>query len=209
MRTTEPGEMHMPLGRRSNLIESDQPEHQEEVMSVTTTDAPATDAPATPDVLNGVTTEDKAKRGRPKLADLPQVSLDDLGDDADVPEDEWGSVVLTDRDRSAAPRSDSQKKVDTAVKAIHESWVAAGKPQLALAPRKRYTVKPEFEATTRGMLTSAAMHNKVRVIHDTLHNGQGMAVITFTAMDRPVKVKTPDKTPVTTDTLATDTPAAN
>jgi hypothetical protein len=190
----------MPLGRRSGTIdqtmtgspfEADQPDApQEDVMPVQT-DTPATDVPATPEVLAGVTAETSAKRGRPKLSDMPEIDLDALGDDDDVPEDEWANVLLADRQREGQPRSASQQKIDAAVAAVKAAWDAAGKPQLSLAPRKRYTVKPEFEATTRAMLTRAGVLHKVRVIQTTTHNGQGMAVIAFTAIDRPAK---PEKT---------------
>lgn len=165
------------------------------ITDVPETDASETDAPAapeTPEVLSGVTETDTKRRGRPKLSELPPVDLDALGDDSDVPEDEWGEVSLEDTGRTALPRSDAQVKVDNAVKAVHEAWAEAGKPQLKTAPRKRYTVKPDIEIATRAMLTRAGAHLKVRVIQNTIHNGQGMAVITFTAVDRPVKEKATD-----------------
>lgn len=170
-------------------------------MSVTTYPTP-TETPAetpaenpTPEVLNGVTSETVKKAGRPRLGDLPEVDLDALGDVEDVPEDEYGEVILDTRDR--ADRSPAQMKIDAAVNAVHEAWIKAGKPNIRTAPRKRYVVKPEFEATTRAMLVRAGAINKVRVIQKATHDGNGMAVIVFSAIDRtPAKkvTETPAET---------------
>lgn len=200
------------------------PEEREVVGMSTTTYPTLTETPAeyltgaetpaetpaensTPEVLNGVTSETTRKAGRPRLGDLPEVDLDALGDAEDVPEDEYGEVILDTRDR--ADRSPAQMKIDAAVNAVHEAWIKADKPNIRTAPRKRYVVKPEFEATTRAMLVRAGAVNKVRVIQKATHDGNGMAVIVFSAIDRVAKknTETPAETPNGDGTSTVNTPA--
>ena len=132
----------------------------------------------------------KTRRGRPKLGDLPELTADALGEAEDVPEAEWASTPLDET--RIIERSATQLAIDAAVKSVHDAWLV-NKPPARSAPRKRYTVKPEMAATTRAMLTRAGAFHKVRVIATTTHDQNGMAVIVFSAIDRPPSVKKSDK----------------
>jgi hypothetical protein len=133
----------------------------------------------------------KTRRGRPKMGDLPEVTLDDLPDAVEVPESEWESAPLDEK--KVIERSAAQMKIDAAVKAVYDKWVEKDKPAARTAPRMSYEVKPELAATTSAMITRAGVFHKVRVVKSGTHTPQGMARITFSAIDRPPVTKKDDK----------------
>jgi hypothetical protein len=133
----------------------------------------------------------KTRRGRPKMGDLPEVTLDDLPDAVEVPESEWDSAPLDEK--KVIERSAAQMKIDAAVKAVYDKWVEKDKPAARTAPRMSYEVKPELAATTSAMITRAGVFHKVRVVKSGTHTPQGMARITFSAIDRPPVTKKDDK----------------
>jgi hypothetical protein len=158
-------------------------------------DAPAVPASEVPEVPehDAEATGAKTRRGRPKLGDLPELKADDLLVDEDVPEDEWAAMP-SGGTPAATERSEIQLKFDNDVKAVHNSWVEAGKPAAKLSPRKRYVVKPEMDNTTRAMLTRAGAINKLRVIIILKsHTPDGKVSIVYTVHDRPPSVKKSDK----------------
>jgi hypothetical protein len=146
---------------------------------------PASEVPEIPETPGSNGTQ--KRRGRPKLGELPELKLSDLLADEDVPEAEWAAMPTA---ASPAERSDIQLKIDEDVRKVHASWVEAGKPAVKTSPRKRYVVKPELDATTRGMLTRAGAFTKLRpVIILKSHNQDGTVSIVFTVHDRKVSEK--------------------
>lgn len=145
---------------------------------------PASEVPELPEAT--AASEDQPKRrGRPKLGELPELTFNDLLADEDVPEAEWAAMPTA---ATTAERSDIQLKIDEDVRKVHASWVEAGKPAVKTSPRKRYVVKPELDATTRGMLTRAGAFTKLRpVIILKSHNQDGTVSIVFTVRDRTPK----------------------
>ncbi len=138
--------------------------------------------PEVPEVLNGT---GKTRRGRPKLGDLPTVSKSDLGGGMIVPESEWeeNPVAVT----PTQVRDEAQQDVDGLVKDVYDAWIAADKPPAKRAPRARYVVKPEFEATTKAMLTRAGTFHKVKVTTTPHYQPDGMVALVFTVRDRDPK----------------------
>jgi hypothetical protein len=155
-------------------------------------DAPATPASEVSEVPahDAEATGAKTRRGRPRMGELPEVTLDDLPDAVEVPESEWDSAPLSEK--KVIERSAAQMKIDAAVKLVHDKWIEADKPKSRL-PRMSYEVKPELAATTSAMVTRAGVFHKVRVVKSVTHTPQGMARITFSAIDRPPVTKKDDK----------------
>jgi hypothetical protein len=156
-------------------------------------DAPATPASEVPEVPahDAEATGAKTRRGRPRMGELPELTLDDLPELIEVPESEWDSAPLAEN--TVPERKPAQVKIDEAVKEIHAKWIEAGRPKARRAPRNAYEVKPELAATTSRMLTRSGSFLKVRVIKNVTHTPQGMARITFSAIDRPPVTKKDDK----------------
>jgi hypothetical protein len=152
---------------------------------------PASEVPEVPEVPahDAEATGAKTRRGRPKMGELPEVTLDDLPDAVEVPESEWDSAPLSEK--KVIERSAAQMKIDAAVKLVHDKWIEADKPKSRL-PRMSYEVKPELAATTSAMVTRAGVFHKVRVVKSVTHTPQGMARITFSAIDRPPVTKKDD-----------------
>jgi hypothetical protein len=156
-------------------------------------DAPAVPASEVPELPehDAEATGAKTRRGRPKMGDLPEVALDDLPDAVEVPESEWESAPLDEK--KVIERSAAQMKIDAAVMLVYGKWVEKDKPAARTAPRMSYEVKPELAATTSAMVTRAGTFHKVRVVKSVTHTPQGMARITFSAIDRPPVTKKADK----------------
>jgi hypothetical protein len=156
-------------------------------------DKPATPAAEVPEVPahDAEATGAKTRRGRPKMGELPEVTLDDLPDAVEVPESEWESAPLDEK--KVIERSAAQMKIDAAVKLVYDKWVEKDKPPARTAPRMSYEVKPELAQTTSAMVTRAGVFHKVRVVKSVTHTPQGMARITFSAIDRPPVTKKTEK----------------
>jgi hypothetical protein len=152
-------------------------------------DAPAVPASEVPEVPahDAEATGAKTRRGRPKMGELPEVTLDDLPDAVEVPESEWESAPLDEK--KVIERSAAQMKIDAAVKLVYDKWVEKDKPPARTAPRMSYEVKPELAQTTSAMVTRAGVLHKVRVVKSVTHTPQGMTRITFSAIDRPPVTK--------------------
>jgi hypothetical protein len=112
---------------------------------------------------------------------------DDVISFEEVPEGEWESHPLSD---GPTPRDPAQIRFDDRVKAVHDKWIAAGRPEVRKAPRDRIAVDPKYGPAIRRMLGSAATHHKVQVkVQPVSHDQHGRQVIVFTAIDKPtVKV---------------------
>lgn len=154
---------------------------------------PASEVPEVPEVPahDAEATGAKTRRGRPKMGELPELTLDDLPELIEVPESEWDSAPLAEN--TVPERKPAQVKIDEAVKEIHAKWIEAGRPKARRAPRNAYEVKPELARTTSAMLTRSGSFLKVRVVKSVTHTPQGMARITFSAIDRPPVTKKDDK----------------
>ena len=139
--------------------------------------------PEVPEVLNGATAA--TRRGRPKLADLPPVQAEDLGGGMFVPEEEWDTNPIAEKQSQV--RDAAQVKVDDLVKQVHDAWIKADKPGARTSPRARYEVKPEHAAGTRAMLTRAGAIHKVKVTPVSRNLPNGMVAIVFTVRDRDPK----------------------
>lgn len=147
-------------------------------------DAPVASMPVGPVAVAAVAgIEPKAKRSY-KRDPLAPVPLDILNSAEDVPEEEWSTRPL----KSGPVRSDMQQVIDAKVKALHEKWTEAGKPDLAHSPRSLYRVGPEHAASIRRMLTSAGNHLGITVKHDSTNDMQGRVAIVFTARDKRERV---------------------
>jgi hypothetical protein len=137
----------------------------------------------------------KKSSGNSKSPVLKPVAVDAF-ESEDVPQDEWESHPLSD----GPVRDASQLKVDKDVKAIHDAWIAAERPAVHDAPRKRYVVSPEIAPAMRWMLGQAGKLHDVQIkIQPVTHGADGRQVIVFTAIDKPKPVKKDEK-PETAET---------
>lgn len=126
------------------------------------------------------------KRKYQRKDPLKPVPVDSLGEEEDVPEEEWSVTPLTD---SSAERSESQKIIDAAFGELHAKWVAAGRPEPRQSPRSRRVIAPEHAPAIRKMIAEAAKLHDVNVKFAPAAFGQdGREVIVYSPA---VKVKRP------------------
>lgn len=139
----------------------------------------------------------KKSHGNSKGPVLKPVAVDAF-ESEDVPKDEWETHPLSD----GPVRDPSQLKVDNDVKAIHADWIAADRPPVHDAPRKRYIVSPDIAPAMKWMLGQAGkLHNVQIKIQPVTHGADGRQVIVFTAIDKPKPVKKDEeKKPETAET---------
>ena len=150
---------------------------------------------AHPDVTEIVAA--KKSHGNSKGPVLKPVAVDAF-ESEDVPKDEWETHPLSD----GPVRDASQLKVDNDVKAVHAEWIAADRPPVHDAPRKRYVVSPDIAPAMKWMLGQAGkLHNVQIKIQPVTHGADGRQVIVFTAIDKPKPVKKDEeKKPETAET---------
>jgi hypothetical protein len=122
--------------------------------------------------------KDKRKREYTKREVLKMVPLDELGEDEEVPEEEWDSHPLVAA--NVADRSPQQTQIDEAFKKLLDKWKEAGEPDPRRSPRSRRVVSPEHAPAIRRMITlSAKLYDIGYFFSPPAHDKDGREVIVY------------------------------
>lgn len=122
--------------------------------------------------------KDKKKREYRKREVLKTVPLDELGEDEEVPEEEWDSHPLVAA--NVADRSPQQTQIDEAFKKLLDKWKEAGEPDPRRSPRSRRVVYPEHAPAIRRMITLAAkLYDIGYFFSPPAHDKDGREVIVY------------------------------